>query len=45
MFARAQKIYYMYVKISINIVFFCFLFVGPIVWSKDCNFEQDRTRF
>jgi hypothetical protein len=45
MFAKTQKIYYMYVKISINIVFFCFLFVGPIVLSEDCNIEQDCTRF
>jgi hypothetical protein len=45
MFARAQKINYMYVKISIKIVFFCFLFVGSIVLSDDCYIEQDRTRF
>jgi hypothetical protein len=32
----------MYVKISINIVFFCFLFVGPIVLSEDCNIKRSR---
>jgi hypothetical protein len=42
---QEQKKNYMHVKISINIVFFCFLFVGPVVFNKDYNIEQDRTIF
>jgi hypothetical protein len=31
-------------KFQLTSFFFCFIFVGPIVLSEDCNFEQDCTR-